>query len=318
MALAPFSVKRTLVLAKIESTYGEDPTPSPDTDALTIFDVTLTPQTNLIERDVHTDTKSNLSRVRGGTHVELSFKTELKGSGSLGVAPESGPLFRACSFEETIDGGVSVTYTPRSTGDESVTFYVYMDKLRFILTGCVGNVEIDLSAGSIGMLSWTFKGLYNTPTDNAVPAAVVDTTKPPLVMASNSLRLSYEDPTGYFAPVIQQVTFDIGNTISMRENINADEGFEGFFIPARSVRGTMNPEMTLRADQDSWANWEDGVAESFRVTVGSVSGKIIIVRGPKLVLASLTPGDRETIRTLDTEFDMEFDGGDDELELVFQ
>src|SRR3989339_1845474 len=106
------STRKTVILAKIETNYGEDANPAADADGLLVSEVELEPIGEVLERDIYQDTYSKEPHKIGAKEYNLSFKFELKGSGSLGVAPKVGKLFQACGMSENIIPDTSVTYGP--------------------------------------------------------------------------------------------------------------------------------------------------------------------------------------------------------------
>ena len=139
--------RRATILAKIESTYGTDPTPVAG-DAVLINNMTIKPNAKFLERNFLRASLSPQAPVVGEKYTEVTFTTELKGSGVATTPPEVGVLFRACAMQETI-GGSSVSYAPESTpsGFESITIYAYLDGLLHKSTGARGTFELQLTAG---------------------------------------------------------------------------------------------------------------------------------------------------------------------------
>src|SRR5690606_13368485 len=107
---------------------------------------------------------------------EVTFQTELYGSGSVALPPRIGALLKACSMGETINSGSSVVYEPVSTGQSSVTLYIYMDGVRHIVTGAMGTFKITGEAGKQAVIDWTFTGIYNTPSDQSLPSPTFEST----------------------------------------------------------------------------------------------------------------------------------------------
>jgi len=95
-------VQRQLLLAKIETAYGEDPTPVPETNAILTQPASVKIMARTLERNNVKPYFGPDAPVNVGDGVQVEFVTELKGHGSAGVAPEIGPLFRACNYAETI------------------------------------------------------------------------------------------------------------------------------------------------------------------------------------------------------------------------
>jgi hypothetical protein len=96
--MALLTRKRT-VLAKIESVYGTDPTPTGSANAMLVKNLSITPiSAELVSRDLIRPYLGNSEQLLAQTFVEMEFEVEYVGSGTLGLAPAFDPLLRACAF----------------------------------------------------------------------------------------------------------------------------------------------------------------------------------------------------------------------------
>ena len=93
-----------------------------------------------LERAVKDASASPFAAISGKRSARVSFSTELRGSGTPGVAPDYGLLFRACAMRETRTEGVSVTYAPASekAAYTRACITAYLDGLRVMYLGCMG------------------------------------------------------------------------------------------------------------------------------------------------------------------------------------
>lgn len=95
-----FFQKRSL-LAKIEGTYGTDPTPTGAANAIQAHDLTFVPsELEYEERDIVRAYYGQLEQIVVTGKARISFAVEIAGSGTAGSAPAWGPLLRACAFSE--------------------------------------------------------------------------------------------------------------------------------------------------------------------------------------------------------------------------
>jgi hypothetical protein len=93
--------KRT-ILAKIESTYGQDPTPTAQLDALLMSNLTVSPmEMTLAERNNVKAYMGNNPSVLAAIYAKVSFDIEMAGSGTPGTAPAYDELLRACGLSAT-------------------------------------------------------------------------------------------------------------------------------------------------------------------------------------------------------------------------
>jgi hypothetical protein len=115
------------MLAKIESTFNTDALPVPTTDAFLVGDVDLKVDSTVLERNFFRASLSTIPVSMGRKIVTVTFRHEIKGSGTVGVAPKLGTLLRGCGFAATaVTAGAAtqianITSEPTNTGP-AVTF----------------------------------------------------------------------------------------------------------------------------------------------------------------------------------------------------
>lgn len=311
------TVRNRVLLAKEESVYGSSSIPTVADNALEVKNLKLNWAGDLLERDNVRSNISPVSPVVGKRWVEVSFDLELKGSGTKGTAGRIGDLLEACSMAESVSAGSSVTYTPTSSGQKSVTIYVYdNDSASAVLhkiTGAMGNFNIKLTAGQYGVLSFAFKGLYDSDTDVALPSApTYESVTPPIV---ESCAFSLNSVTSL---IVQELTLDIGNEVVARDDISSENSIYGYIIPNRKGKGSFNPEATLISTYDFWGDWIASQQRALSVVVGSASGNKVTITAPKVTLDNIGDGERERVLTRDIPFTLGQNAGNDELVIKFE
>ena len=175
--------RKSVVLAKIEGTYGLDPTPTGPNDSILVSNPEVRVDGELLTRDFVRESLSPIGHVIGKRKVTISFETELKGSGAAGTAPETSPLYQSCGMDEAIVASTSVTYSPESDSAQikSCTMYVYFDGTMHEINGCRGSFNLNLEAGMFGKIQWNFEGKYVRPVDVALPSTTFDATLPEII-----------------------------------------------------------------------------------------------------------------------------------------
>lgn len=98
---APILTARTLILAKIESTYNTDANPVPANDAFLVSEADVSVDPNVLERNNFRPSLSPTAVSIGRKLVNVTFTHELKGSGTFGSSSKIGTLLRGCGFSET-------------------------------------------------------------------------------------------------------------------------------------------------------------------------------------------------------------------------
>ena len=119
-----------LLLAKIESSYGSDPTAA-GTDAVLVRNMEITPlQADAVERELIRGYMGNYDILLANQRVEITFEVELAGSGTAGTAPKWDAIIRSCGNSATVAANTSVTYAPISGSFESCTLEYFVDGVR--------------------------------------------------------------------------------------------------------------------------------------------------------------------------------------------
>lgn len=314
-----FLTKFRLLLVKLETTYNTDPTPTVGSNAVECKAVKMNYQSDALERDTYRSTLSARTPIVGKRWAEINFSCELKGSGSLGVAPQIGALLQACGFLETVASGASVMYTPASTGIKSVTIYLYdiadSGNCRLHkITGARGNVSFKWDAGQICAVDFKMQGNYNAPTDVSAPSApTFESTKPPVVQAG-TLSLN-----GVTSLVMQSISLDMGNEIVTQDDIATANAIKGFILTGRKPGGQFNPEAVLAATYDWKTDWLAATERALSLLIGSTSGNRVTVTAPKLTPQSFSDGDKNGILTDEVPYRLgqNSDAGNDEVVLNF-
>lgn len=302
-----------LMLVKEETEYGTDPTPTPAANAILVSNVSFKEVVSAAERPGQSVSLSPVASKLGSVYVEISFQTELKGSGTKGTAPRIGDLFEACGRTEGAVAGSSVSYVPKSSGVKSVTIYLYKDGRLHKITGAKGNAKLILAANKAAMVEFSMKGLYTAPTDTAIPAgAAYEATSAPVCKGGT---LSLNSVTTL---AVEQTEIDFGNEVSVRNSKIATNGIAGAEITSRKPTISLNPESVTVATLDLRALMLT-TPVAYSEVVGSVAGNIITISAPKVNLNAPEYGEREgiTIETLKGDCTRSADAGNDEQVIIF-
>lgn len=306
--------RRSLVLVKSESTYGTDPTPTGSSNAILTMDCDIKETFEPVERNVQIASMSRKPSLGAMKYAEVTFKTEIVGSGSVGTAPRLGALFKACAFSETVSAGSSVIYTPNSSPITSCTVYVYLDGLRHIVNGALGTFKLSAEAGKQAMLEFTFKGLWTTPTDTALATPTFESTvdAPPIV---KSASLTWNSNSNL---IVRMLEIEMQNNIAMRPSVNAATALYGFHITDRKPKFSIDPE----AESVATVDWRSDVLTNPRqlsMVIGATAGNICTLTMPKCNPTELEYSDREgtLVQNVKGEITANSSGGDDEMTIKF-
>ncbi len=308
----PMLNRKTAVLAKIETTYGTDPTPTGAANAILLRNFSMTPlAADTRDREIIRPFLGASDTLLANRHVEIEFEIEMCGSGSAGTAPAYSALLRACALSETISAGLSVTYAPVSTTFESVTIYAYKDGRMHKLTGCRGSVVASINSGDIPVFKFSMMGIYNAPTDTAMPAVTLTAFQKPLVANTQNTT-----PFSFFAVttlVLQSLEFDLGNTVEFRSMI----GSEYVQISDRKSVGKISYEATALSVLDPFSVANGNSTGALSITHGTVAGNKVTLAAPAVDLRNPSYDNGGTITMLNSDFVMLPSSGNDDLSIVF-
>jgi len=303
--------KKTVILAKVEDTYGTDPTPAAGDNSVMAYEFESPDiEPNMIKRAYGNDDLSKYQELRGKTGFAFSVKTHLRGSGSAGTAPRRSPLYKAAGLNETIVSSTSVTYAPRSSSFESCAIRAHLDGLLYNLLGCVCDYELELTAGEPGIEVFSGKALYALPTDSVIVAPTFDSPNPPIM---KGLTMTF----GSYAAICEKITLKLGNTIAERPDMNQTEGIKGFCITDRDPEGEITLEAVLRAETnaDFLSYFHSGTTKALSIAIGSDAGNIATITAPKCYLRAPKLGDRDGVRIFTLPIQIARNAGDDEINI---
>ena len=301
--------KRT-ILAKIETTYGTDPTPTGAANAILIRNLNITPQeTDLVSRDLVRPYFGNFQQLPAAIHASVDFEVEIAGSGAAGTAPAYGPLLRACALSETISAGVSVVYAPVSAAMESVTIYFNVDGVLHKMTGARGTVAIDLTVKALPVYKFKFTGLYGAVADAAAPTPTYTAFQLPLPV--NNANTSAFSLHGY-AGVLSQFSLDMAATPVFRSLV----GGEAVLITDRKPAGQVTIEAVPVGTKDFWTIAQNGTSGALSITHGTVAGNKVTIAAPAVQLTKPMYQDMDGVAMLQMGLIVNPSSGNDEFSIT--
>lgn len=302
--------RKKFILAKIEGTYGVDSTPNGINAILTKNCEIQQLQGNRVSRELDRATLGNDSEIATGRYAMVTFDVELAGAGAAGTAPGYGALLRACGFSETLTALTNAVYAPVSDGFESATLSYFIDGELHKLTGARGSVSFNLSRDAIPMMSFSFTGLFNDPSQ---PVAIVPDTsafvRPIPVTEANTPTYVVDS----FALRAEEFTLDIANEVVYRNVVNS----ESVVIVDRAPAGTLAFEQERIADKNFWDLSKAESLIAVDIVHGVTAGNIVQLTGGQVQLSqpALRDSDGLSVMTMNTLW-VPTDSGDDELTIT--
>jgi hypothetical protein len=292
--MASVLTRRRLILAKIESTYGTDSSPTGSSNAILVRNLEIQPLVaETVNRDLVRPYMGQADQLLAQTRVEVSFEVELAGSGTAGTAPAYGPVLRSCGLSETLVTSTSATYAPESTG-------------------CRGSFEISGEVGQIPLISFTMTGIYNAPTDETLPTPTYANQATPLIFKQgNTTNFSAFSYSG----CLQSYNFSMANDVIYRELVGCSKEI---MITNRAPSGTIVIEAPTITAKDFFTIATGSSTGSITFQHGTTGGNIATVTTAQSDLGNLTYSDQDGVQMLNMPFiAVPTSSGNDEFSLVY-
>lgn len=148
----PLLNRKRLVLAKIETTYGVDPTPTGAANAILVRNLNLTPQeSDFAGRDVVRPYLGRSEQIPTAIRGMLELEVEMAGVAAAGVAPGYGPMLRACGFAETLVA-VAVTGTAQAGAASTITLTAGASAVDDFYSGMAVRITAGTGSGQTGII----------------------------------------------------------------------------------------------------------------------------------------------------------------------
>ena len=298
------SIYDRLLLGKIEATKGTDPVPTKAADAIRVRTFDLSVDSAKIERQVVKDTMGTLPHDIGKQMFNLSVEFELRGSGSLGVAPDWGVIAQCCGRSETIVASTSVTYDPATDANKGTTFYAYKDGLEFKLIGAVGKLTGTYTIGEHIICKAEIQAPYLAPTVVTLPTAATFQTTQPLEFSSASVAND--------GSVIKCGSLTFDDAANVAEHYTTGEHV--FEVSA------MQPTVTISKDSVStvaeWAALTAVTTAVLSVAVNGGAGNIVTLTAPDMRRDSVQYNERDNRDILSVTHSCYESAGDDSLTIA--
>lgn len=302
--------RKRVMAAKVETTIGTAETLTGSEGAYNAYNVMIQPTIAVEEREAQGGF-NYLAGVPGARMGVATFRTDLGWDGTATLPSWATVLLAGCGWVNSAG-----TVTPRSeapgTNVKTLTIGCFQDGVFKSIAGAVGTAQLVLPSGRMGYIDWTFTGTWQAVTDTAIIAPTYPTALPikfsSAVVAYNSVNVK-----------VEQVTFDFGNNVVMREDASTASGYSSGVITNRNPRISVNPESVAVSSLDVYGIFAAGTQAEFSVTLDGPSDSTIQVVAAKAQPMNVQEGDRNGIVVDDIELACQKNAttNDSELNFVF-
>lgn len=276
VSTTPLAQDQWCMAVKTETTTGTPIAISATDGAFFAYRVSdgIVDETELIRR-MGAGSSDQLAGVPAGYWGSIEFEIDLMGKGSSGVATYMSTLLGACGINFT--GGAGAPITGETLAD-TVTIGFYQDGILQQLAGAVGTFSTVWTPGQTARLRFKFWGVPQAETDVALIAPTFPTGKPPRWAGTTNTYDSY-------ALMVNQMTFDVQNTVVPRPDPSNAAGILCGLITTRDPFFEFDPESVLMATKNWQTYFRDQTEAALTVAIGTVANNIITLASTKAVVA---------------------------------
>jgi hypothetical protein len=307
--------RKKFLLAKIESTYGTDPSPVAGTNAIQVTNLEVTPiESDNVQAASYQGFIGNSTRgtLVANKRVSVTFEVELGGSGTAGTAPAFGPLLQAAGMSEVVVSSTSVTYAGVSSSFSSATLYCFYDGTRHKITGARGTVTFNMTAGQFPTASFQFIGIYNAPDGTA--ASTFTVANQAAALEVNDTNVTTCTFHGVTSTRLESIDLALNNALTYKETASSQE----VLITDRAAGGTAVIEAPVIGTTDFFAKAVDSATGASTIVIGATGGNIVTLNAPQTDITGCSYGDTNGVISLSMPYlALPTTAGDNEVSLVF-
>jgi hypothetical protein len=282
--------RKTVILAKIETTAGTDAVPTGAANAIQVMDQTITPlEANNVDLNILLPYFGGSPQLVGTAYKKVSFSTLIAGSGTAATPPAWGALLQACGMAEAtgLTAPNRVEYLPVTDILKTATIYYFDDGVLHKLVGAFGNVKLSAKVGEAPKWMYDFIGIDGGDTAVANPTAVLTAWKVPVAITKanvTDIQLGCTYATGALSGGTPYnstgLTLDFGNKIDFVPMLTTEE----VVLTERKVTGTVSLELTAAQEVAFMATVKANTLQGMGFVIGTATGNKIMIHKPSVQL----------------------------------
>lgn len=315
-------IRKTVILAKIETTNGADASPTGSANALQVSDLSITPlDASNIELNYIRAYFGNTESLVGTASVQCSFTVNLAGSGAAATAPAWGALMLGCAHSETLGLTLAdrVEYQPATDLLKTLTIYWYDDGVLHKLLGCFGTVQLSAKSGEAPKLTFNFTGVDGgvTAVSNVAPTLTSWKTPVPITKANvTDIKFGCTYTAGALSAGTAYnstgLTLDWGNAVAFAPMLTSEQ----VVLTDRKMVGTLSLDLTAAQEVTMMASVKSNASQSIGFVIGNTTGNKIMLHMPAVQLINPKKEDFNGMRLIGFDMRILPVTGNDELRIV--
>lgn len=326
----PRYVRNSAILAKIEVTYGTDPTPTGGSNAVLVSNLSVNPlNAQNVDRALIRPYFGGSEQLVGSAYVECSFDVEFQSSGSMTTPtiPAWDSLLQACGYSAgagTAGSRVEYALVSDYSTFKSVTIYYHDDGVLHKLLGARGTFTIKLGVGERPVYSFRFLGIDGGVTATANPTPTLTAYKTPLVVTdpnTGALTLGCTYATGALSGGTEYISagleLDLGNDVQYIDLLGtAAAAGQTVEITQRSVTGRVMFDLTAANEVTFMTTVKAATTQSMGLVHGTAAGSKMLVHMPAIQLINPRKEEKNGRRLIGFDLRVLPSSGNDELRIV--
>jgi hypothetical protein len=266
-----FISKRRHIGIAIETTKGTAETLVAGDYAIMAYDIQAVTQFGRFDRDTQKAYLTKLPGIVGTTACQISFTCEVRHSANATTLDVWERALQGCGFALSTS-----TLKPTSNGDEQKTLTIEValgafgtgsnEAVIFKAKGCAGTVTFEGRVGQPLLARFTFTGVYDGVASGTLQVPTQETGIPGVFQGVSATW-------GGSARILSTVNLDVGNSVVLRESVNASSGLLHAVIVDRRPTGSIDPDLELVATEDFYGQQLNNTSKAFAfaVTTGGSS-----------------------------------------------
>lgn len=316
-------VRNTAVLAKVETTYGTDSTPTGTANSMLVSNLSINPlNAGNVDRANIRPYYGASEQLLGTAYVEMGFDVELAGAGTAGAAPAWGPLMKACGWSETTSSATRCEYLPTTPGTNSATIYWYDDGVLHKALGARGTFTLKATVGIKPVLSFRMLAIDGGVTATANATTELTVFKTPLVITTTNSGTVQFNGTYSTAPSVtngtaynsQGIEVDVGNQVVHTALLGT--GAESIDITDRAMSARFSLDLTAAQEVTFMSSVKAATTQSLAMLHGTAAGNKVLIFAPAAQLINPTKVDVNGRRMIGFDARLTPSTGNDELRIV--
>ncbi len=322
--------RESVVLGKLEATYGTDPTPTGAANAILVGNLKpFALVSNNLARDLVRGYMGGSEQIVGSNYAKMAFDVEFQSSGSMTTPtkPAWNDLLQIAGFKDGVgSAGSRVEYdlVTDYTALKAMTFYHHDSGVLDKLLGARADLSIDLTVGKRPLFSFDLMGLNGgkTAVSNASPTlsawvkprAVTDANTGAVVLGCTYATGALSGGTEY---VSAGFTLKLGNKLSFNDLLGtASTPGQMVTITDRDATGTVQFELTAAQEVTFDATVLAATTQSLGVVHGTTAGQKMLVFLPNVQLINPKKSAINGRRMMSYDLRVLPSSGNDEVKLV--